>query len=158
MGGCRCVRCHCRGERPAACVCRLSSPMNAPADARHKIAAAHRLDPRLTPASIALLGASARPNSNGLALVEMCRIDGYQGRIYPVNPRYTDIAGLRCYPTLEALPERVDHVVISLANAQLEQGLELAIAHGAKAATIFGSSQLDGDTEPRLPERIKRRV
>jgi acetate---CoA ligase (ADP-forming) len=132
--------------------------MNASADARPKAPAVHQLDPLLRPSSIALLGASARPNSNGLALVEMCRIDGYEGRIYPVNPRYTDIAGLRCYPTLESLPERVDHVVIALANARLESGLDLAITHGAKAATIFGSSQLDADTEPRLPERIRRRA
>jgi acyl-CoA synthetase (NDP forming) len=132
--------------------------MNAPAGAPAKAAAVHRLDPLLKPASIALLGASARPDSNGLALVEMSRIDGYQGHIYPINPRYTAIDGLRCYPTLESLPERVDHVVISLANAQLESGLELAIAHGAKAATIFGSGQIDGDTEPRLPHRIKSRA
>lgn len=132
--------------------------MNALVGAPAKTTAAHRLDPLLKPASIALLGASARSNSNGLALVEMSRIDGYQGRIYPVNPRYTEIAGLRCYPTLESLPEQVDHVVISLANAQLEPGLELAIAHGAKAATIFGSGQIDGDTEPRLPRRIKSRA
>jgi acyl-CoA synthetase (NDP forming) len=129
------------------------------ADASPRLTGAqHRLDPLLEPASIALLGASARPNSNGLALVEMCRVDGYKGHVYPVNPRYTEITGLRCYPALEALPERVDHVVIALANAQLEAGLELAIAHGAKAATIFGSSQLDGDTQPRLLERIKRRA
>src|SRR5262245_3508469 len=132
--------------------------MNAPAEVRPKATAAHRLDPLSKPSSIALMGASSRPNSNGLALVEMCRIDGYGGRIYPVNPRYSEIAGLPCYPTLESLPEQVDHVVVSLSNAQLESGLDHAIAHGAKAATIFGSSQLDGDPEPRLSERIRRRA
>jgi acyl-CoA synthetase (NDP forming) len=132
--------------------------MDAPANKSHKASVPHRLDPLLKPASIALLGASARSKSNGLAMVEMCRIDGYEGRVYPVNPRYSEIAGLRCHPELEALPETVDHVVIALANAQLEEGLGRAIAHGAKAATIFGSSQLQGDTQPRLSERIKRRA
>jgi acyl-CoA synthetase (NDP forming) len=134
------------------------SAMNALTDTRSGLAAMHRLDPLLKPSSIALMGASARPNSNGLALVEMCGIDGYEGRIYPVNPRYAEISGRKCYPSLESLPERVDHVVIALANTQIESGLELAIAHGAKAATIFGSTQLEGDTEPRLAERVRRRA
>ena len=113
------------------------------------------LDPLLRPESIALLGASARPDSNGLALVEMSTIDGYQGRIYPVNPKYSEINGHACYATLDSLPERVDHVVISLANAQIEEALELSIKHGAKAVTIFGTAQTNDHTEPRLPQRIK---
>lgn len=117
--------------------------------------AALPLDPLLKPESIALLGASAKPDSNGLALVEMSTIDGYGGRVYPVNPKYTEIHGHTCYPTLEALPERVDHVVISLANAQIEEALQLSIRHGAKAVTIFGTAQTNDHSEPRLPQRIK---
>lgn len=118
----------------------------------------HRLDPLLVPRSIALVGASARPQSNGLAMVEMSRIDGYAGRVYPVNPRYERIGDLACYASLDALPERVDHVVLALASAQLEEGLEAAIAHGARAATIFASARLDGDGDPPLAERLARRA
>ncbi|PZR83467.1 MAG: hypothetical protein DI537_34850 [Stutzerimonas stutzeri] len=117
--------------------------------------AALSLDPLLKPESIALLGASAKEDSNGLALVEMCAIDGYRGRVYPVNPKYSEINGMPCYPALDPLPERVDHVVISLANAQIEGALELSIRHGAKAVTIFGTAQTNDHSEPRLPQRIK---
>lgn len=118
----------------------------------------HRLDALLNPRSIALVGASPRPDSAGLAMVEMSRIDGYRGRVFPVNPRYGRIGDLPCFPSLAALPETVDHVVIGLANAQLEQGLDEAIAHGARAVTIFATAQLDETASPRLAQRLARRA
>lgn len=123
-----------------------------------KSMATHRLDPLLKPFSIALLGASARPESMGKALVDMCRIDGYRGRIYPVNPRYQEIDDLRCYPALQDLPERVDHVVIALGNHDLESALDAAISHGARAATIFGSAQIANDFTPSMSQRLKQRA
>ena len=59
------------------------------------VRAPHRLDSLLAPRSVALVGASARPDSNGLALAQMCTIDGFAGRVYPINPRY---AGKRMTP------------------------------------------------------------
>lgn len=120
--------------------------------------APHRLDALLNPRSIALVGASPRADSAGLAMVEMSRIDGYRGKVFAVNPRYERIGDLPCHPSLAALPETVDHVVIGLANAQLEQGLEDAIAHGARAATIFATAQLDETASPRLAQRLARRA
>jgi acyl-CoA synthetase (NDP forming) len=130
--------------------------MDLSATTREPVALAHRLDALLSPRSIALVGASARPDSNGLALVQMSRIDGYAGKIFPVNPRYREIEGLACYPTLADLPERAEHVVLSLPATELEAGLAQAIAHGAKAATIFGSCQIGDDATPPLAERLRR--
>lgn len=113
------------------------------------------LEPLLRPRSIALVGASAKADTNGLALVQMAHIDGFAGRLYPVNPGYTEIEGLACYPDLAALPEAPDQVVLSIANAKLEAGLDAAIAAGAKAVTIFASGHLDDDTDPPLVERLR---
>ncbi|HXV23494.1 MAG TPA: CoA-binding protein, partial [Alphaproteobacteria bacterium] len=118
-------------------------------------APAHPLDHLLAPSSIALMGASAKPDSAGRAMVEMARIDGYAGRVYPVNPRYSEIADLPCYPSLEALPTPAEHVVLGVSNANLEAALEAAIAHGAKAATIFASCRLQSDRAPTLAERLR---
>ena len=68
--------------------------------------ASHPLDPLLRPRSIALLGASDKPDSAGRAMAEMARIDGYAGDVFPVNPSYAEIEGLTCYPSLDALPKR----------------------------------------------------
>ncbi|MDH3380408.1 MAG: acetate--CoA ligase family protein, partial [Gammaproteobacteria bacterium] len=74
--------------------------------------------------------------------------------IYPVNPRYDQVAGERCYPSLQELPETVDHVVIAVANAHLEAALSNCVEHGARAATIFASCILEIDTEPPLTARL----
>ncbi len=116
------------------------------------------LDPLLRPRSIALVGASAKADTNGLALVQMTRIDGFRGRVYPVNPGYAEIEGLGCFPDLATLPERPDHVVLAIANAKLEAGLDQAIAAGAKAVTIFASGHLDDDRSPPLVERLRAKA
>ena len=89
-------------------------------------------------------------------MVRMPRLAGFAGRLYPVNPAYSEIEGLPCHPSLANLPETVDHVVLGLANARLEAGLDEAIAHGARAVTIFASGHVDGD--PGLGARIGERA
>ena len=116
--------------------------------------AEHPLDSLLQPSSIALLGASERAESPGATLAGMIIISDYDGEVYPVNPGYSQILGLPCYPDLDSLPKTVDHVVIALGNAHLEAALTAAIRHGAKAATIYSSGVLDQDTQPLLQQRL----
>ncbi|MDH3221474.1 MAG: acetate--CoA ligase family protein [Gammaproteobacteria bacterium] len=115
---------------------------------------AHPLDPLLRPASIALVGASDKPDSPGQVLARMVFESDYAGEVYPVNPRYRKIQGRTCYPGIESLPATVDHVVIALGNPHLESALQAAIAHGARAATIYSSGILAQDSEPRLGTRL----
>ena len=114
----------------------------------------HRLDPLLKPASIALVGVSDRADSPGQVLARMVIESDYAGEVYPVNPRYPQILGQACYPTLESLPVTVDHVVIALGNAHLESALQATIEHGARAATIYSSAVLEQDSEPDLQQRL----
>jgi len=114
----------------------------------------HRLDPLLNPASIALLGASTRTSSPGQILVDMVQNSDFRGAVYAVNPKYESINNHRCYADLNSLPETVDHVVLAVANERLEQALNDAITHGAKAVTIYSSCFLDNDREPPLIARL----
>lgn len=50
-----------------------------------------------------------------------------------------------CYPSLAELPKRVDQVVFGVGNERIEASLDEAIAHGARAATIFASCAVPGD-------------
>jgi acyl-CoA synthetase (NDP forming) len=104
----------------------------------------------LKPQSIALVGASKRDGSPGQILSDMVINSTYGGNVYPVNPGYNQIYGQPCYPDLSSLPETVDHVVLAVSNARLEQILAEAIAHGARAATIYENCFLEDDTEPAL--------
>ena len=112
----------------------------------------HRLDGLLRPRSVAIVGASDKPGSNGAAMLAMCALDGYAGALYPVNPRLSEIDGLVCYPDLAALPEVPDHVVIGVASRFVEAVLEQAIALGARSAAIFASLYVEGD--PGLAARV----
>ncbi len=124
------------------------------ADRDVRVAPGHRLDPLLQPRSIAFIGASERPDTPGSTMILSATADGYDGRLYPVNPKRSVVHGLACYPDLASLPERVDHVVIGTADAAAEAGLRAAIDHGARAATIFSGCDMSGSGDPHLLDRL----
>ena len=93
----------------------------------------------LEPRSLAVVGASARPGSFGDQLVGQLLAGGYRGAVHLVNPRYREVAGLPCHPSLADLPGPVDLVVLAVPNAALEAQLEAAAAAGVPAAVIFAS-------------------
>ncbi len=123
-----------------------------PSPVRSVSTRSHRLDPLLRPGSLAFVGASVRPSTPGNTMVRAVAMDGYAGRVYAINPKYDVVEGVACFPSLSALPETVEHVVLGVANEHLEAELAATIRHGARAATIFASCVLDGDD--RLAGRL----
>lgn len=87
-------------------------------------------------------------------MVRAVAIDGYRGRVYAINPKYDSVEGIPCFPDLESLPERVEHVVLGLANEYLEDGLRGVVRHGARAVTIFASCDLTGVADDPLAARL----
>jgi acyl-CoA synthetase (NDP forming) len=114
----------------------------------------HRLTPLLRPASIALVGASAAPDTVGAGMIRSTAKLSKGHRVYLVNPKYAEIDGMKCYPSIATLPEVVDHVVLGIGNARIEGLIDEAIGRGVKAATIFGSCYLEADDTPPLTRRI----
>jgi acetate---CoA ligase (ADP-forming) len=98
-----------------------------------------RLAPLLEPRSIAVVGASARPGSFGDQLVGQLLGGGYTGEVHLVNPRYAEVAGRPCLPSLAGLPGPVDLAVLAVPNAALEDQLATAAGLGIPAAAIFAS-------------------
>jgi len=112
------------------------------------------LERMLEARSVAVVGASVREGSVGnQSLVELVE-GGFDGRIYPVNPKYDEILGLRCFRSLDEIGEPVDLVILAVSNALLEEQLRLAASVGAGSTVIFAS----GYEEPRdgapLTERL----
>lgn len=95
--------------------------------------------------SVAVVGASARPGSVGEQMVRQLAVGGFRGEVYPVNPRYREVQGFRCYPSLGEAPGPVDLVLLGVANERLEEQLRAAAEAGARSAVIFAS----GHEEPR---------
>lgn len=83
-------------------------------------------DRLFNPRGIAILGASADPTRAGGQTVDALKRHGFRGGVYPVNPKYDEIAGFRCYPSLEALDQPCDIVVIALPAANVPAMVELA--------------------------------
>ena len=122
---------------------------------RLKDVAEHWLRPLLAPQSIAYVGASGRAGTPGNAVVKMAAYGGYEGRVFPINPRYEEVEGLPCFPSLDALPEIPDLAVLALADQRLEQALTDAIRAGVKSAVIFGGANLIEDTDYKLSARLR---
>jgi acyl-CoA synthetase (NDP forming) len=105
--------------------------------------------------SIAVIGASGKAGAFGHNVVTHLIDTGYRGRVYPVNPRYDDIAGLRCYSAVNALPEVVDCAILAVADDKLEATLEAAAAAGARSAVIFGAAVEEPTVgRPPLTDRL----
>ncbi len=66
------------------------------------------LDAILRPASIAVIGASRRENSIGWQIVDNLLQHGFTGPVYPVNPAASSVHSIKAYPSIGAVPERVD--------------------------------------------------
>ncbi|MDR2988387.1 MAG: CoA-binding protein, partial [Nocardiopsaceae bacterium] len=103
--------------------------------------------------SVAIVGASKRADSFGERMLAEAQKSPAKPVIYPVNPRYPEIGGLPCYPTLADLPEQVDLALLGVPDGVLEEQLTLAAAHGCRAAVIFGNAHEDpaSDAEPVRP-------
>ncbi len=99
----------------------------------------NKLQPLLNPASIAILGASADLNKVNGRTLRFLLEKGYRGNIFPVNPKYETIAGLKCYPDVAALPEAPDLAVIAVPAAQVLPSVRELSRRGGRAAVIFSS-------------------
>ena len=96
----------------------------------------------LAPASVAVVGAS--PNSRyGMRMLGNLARRDWQGRLYGVNPRYREVAGYPCYPSLRDLPEAVDLVVVATAGAAVLTVLEEAQTAGAGGAIVLAADVPD---------------
>jgi acyl-CoA synthetase (NDP forming) len=113
------------------------------------------LEPMLEARSVAVVGASIKEGSLGLQMMQELLRGRYEGAIYPVNPGYEEILGLRCYPSVAELPEAVDLAILGVANHRIEQALSDAAAVGVRSAVTFSSLHED-DPQPGRPPLTQR--
>jgi acyl-CoA synthetase (NDP forming) len=94
----------------------------------------------LEPRSIAVVGASPRPGSFGDRMVSEVLRSPADVAVHLVNPRYEEMAGRRCYPSLADIGDPVDLVLLGVGDGALEGELSLAAKRGDRAAVIFGNA------------------
>src|SRR5215470_9426701 len=121
----------------------------------------HPLDSFFAPTSIALIGASRDQEKIPGRLLSMLRKNEYGGRLYPVNPNYADIDGLKCYKTIAEIGAPIDLAVIIIPARAVLGALEECAAVGVKNAVIISSgfAEEGGDSaamQDKIVEIAKR--
>jgi acyl-CoA synthetase (NDP forming) len=95
----------------------------------------HPLEEILHPKSIAVVGASDSGRGGGFLapLIEY----GYKGKIYPVNPKYSQIMGMQAYATIRDIPGPVDYVISSVPAPEVPGIIEDCSQKGVKAIHLY---------------------
>jgi acetyl coenzyme A synthetase (ADP forming)-like protein len=129
-------------------------------DLRDRVNTVASLRPFFRPRAVTVIGASRNPTSIGYRLLDALVRNNFQGPIYPVNPKASEICGLRSYPSVRALPEEVDLAVIAVPRDAVLDVLDDCATRGVRAAVIisagFAEVNVDGqELQRRLIEKAR---
>jgi acyl-CoA synthetase (NDP forming) len=116
------------------------------------------LTPLLKPKTIAVVGASERFGAGSL-VIENLHTLGFPGKIIPINPRYKELFGYPCYPSLAQVPAEmdIDCAAILLGYQQVNTVLEEAGRRRVRGAWAFASGFTEAGPEgEKLQEEMKR--
>ena len=119
------------------------------------------LDAVFSPESVAIVGISGSGRMGFAESVLIGTLEAGCKKVYPVNPKYKEVFGLTCYPDLKSIPEKVDHVVVSLPATAVMALLEDCAQKGVQSVHFFTagfSESGDADRaglETRMLEKAK---
>lgn len=98
-----------------------------------------RLDPLFHPRAIAVYGASSDPAKIGGRPLDFLKSSGYEGALYPINPKAATIQGLPAFATACAVPGVVDLAIVAVPAPAVLAALQDCAAHGVGAAVVLSS-------------------
>jgi acyl-CoA synthetase (NDP forming) len=117
---------------------------------------AWRLTPLLAPRSIAIVGASESEDSWAPEIERSLRHLGYEGELYPVNPKYETVWGSPCLPSVADLPRGVDLVVFVVPARVVVEMIDACADRGVRSAMVVSSGFTEAGKEGRdLQERLR---
>jgi len=92
-----------------------------------------------SPEGIAVIGASGDPSKLGYSTVKNIIDGGYKGRIYPINPKADEILGLKCYRSVNDIPDQVDVAVIVIPAKNVASAITALGEKGVAGAIVISS-------------------
>lgn len=105
------------------------------------------LDSIFNPKSIAVIGASSRPEAVGHAVFKNILLGGYKGILYPVNPNAKSILGVRTYPTILDIPDPIDLAILIVPAPASVKVFEQCIRKGVNGAVVISAGFKEVDEE-----------
>ena len=103
----------------------------------------HYLDRLFDPRSVAIFGASERPESVGARVFDNLLAGGFSGEVYPINPKYETVGDRRCYPDIESVGAAVDLAVIATPAAGVPELIHRCGEQGVSAAIVISAGFRD---------------
>lgn len=114
------------------------------------------LDPFFKPKGVAVIGASRDPHKLGHGVVRNLKEYRYQGPIYPVNRRASEILGEQCFPSVSDVPDPVDLAVIIVPSKAVPDTLAECGNRGIRhAIVVSGGFSETGEEGRKLEEKLK---
>ena len=111
------------------------------------------------PRSIAVVGASPTPGRLGYVVIQRLLNRYKRERIYPVNPKYGEVLGLKCYRSVEEIPEPLDLAVILVPAPMVPGVVEACVRKGVRGIIIIsGGFAETGPEGARLEERVREAI
>src|ERR1700686_504981 len=114
--------------------------------------------PLIAPRSIAVIGASSNPTKSGGVLFDNLVKGRFHGPLYPINRAAPEILGLKAYPSLAEVPEKVDLVYIVLPQQHVEDAVRQCVDAGARAACIITAGFAEASDKGRADEERLRAI
>ena len=110
------------------------------------------------PSSIAVVGASRTPGKVGHDTLKNLIDAGFEGPIYPVNPKAGDVLGLKCYADLKAIGQEIDLAVIAIPSKFVPDLIGQCAAVGCSSVIVISAGfQEAGEEGTRLQAELSRR-
>ncbi len=98
-----------------------------------------KLQAFFTPKAVAIIGASRSPDKLGYAVVYNIIEGGYQGQIFPINPKADEILGYKCYPSVLDVPDPIDLAVIVVPYKFVPDALQECGQKGIGAVVVISA-------------------
>ena len=116
----------------------------------------HNLDKIFKPTSVAVVGASEKHGSIGRALMKNLREGGFPGEIFPVNPHYGQVSGIKAYSNVSAIGKTVDLAIIATPITAVASIIRECGKTGIKCAIVISAGGREiGPRGVEIEQRIK---
>jgi acetyl-CoA synthetase len=100
----------------------------------------------LAPRSIAVVGATDRPDSYGGNVLRNLDRAGYPGQVWGVNPKRDEVLGRACFPAVDDLPEPVDALVVAVPAADVAPAVRAAAERGCGGAIVLSAGFAESES------------
>src|SRR5271166_568968 len=99
----------------------------------------HPLDPIFSPKVVAVIGATENKGSVGRTVFQNLGRGGFEGVVYPVNPKRSSVLCVKAYPNIASIPEKVDLAVICTPATAAPQVIRDCVKAGVPGAIIISA-------------------